>query len=114
MDQMEAISQETKNSQNINIQYYWSTLFKDAHAYSRSSDTCQKSIGREKIVGVPLKPISIEQPSKQWGIYIINEINPHSSKKHRYIVTTTDYFTCSTEAIPLTKLNGEVVMIFLE
>jgi len=45
---------------------------------------------------------------------IIGEIHPHSSKQHRYILTTTDYFTRWTEAIPLTKVNDEVVMNFLE
>jgi hypothetical protein len=49
--------------------------------------------GRESKVVVPLQPVVVEDPFEQWGLDIIGEINPHSSKKHRYILTTTDYFT---------------------
>jgi hypothetical protein len=89
-------------------------LFKDAHAYSCSYDTFQKSVEREKRAVVSLHPIVVEETLGQWGIDIIGEINPHSSKKHTYILTANDYFTCFTEAIPLTKVNDEVVTIFLE
>jgi hypothetical protein len=44
---------------------------------------------------------------------IIGEINPNSSKQHKYVITTTDYFSHWTQAIPLTKVNDEVVN-FLE
>jgi hypothetical protein len=33
----------------------------------------------------------LKRPFEQWGIDIIGEINPHSSKQHKYILTTTDY-----------------------
>jgi hypothetical protein len=98
----------------LRVRYYWPTLFKDAHAYSQSCEACQKYVGREYKVVVPLQPVVVEEPFEQWGLEIIGEINPHSSKKHRYILTTTDYFTCWTEAIPLTKVNDEVVINFLE
>jgi hypothetical protein len=73
--------------------YYWPTLFKDAHAYSRSCEACQKVAGREHKVVIPLQPVAIEEPFEQWGLDIIGEINPHSSKQHKYILTATDYFT---------------------
>jgi len=73
--------------------YYLPTLFKDAHAYSRSYEAWKKAIGREHKSHIPLQLISIEEPFKQWGLDIIGDINPHSSKQHRYILTTTDYFT---------------------
>jgi hypothetical protein len=98
----------------LRVGYYCLTLFKDAHAYSRSYETCQKYVGREYKVVVPLQPIVVEEPFKQCGLEIIGEIHPHSSKQHRYILTATDYFTCWTETIPLTKVNDDVVMNFLE
>ena len=40
--------------------YYWSTLFKDAHAHVRKCEECQKSAGREKRPTFPLQPVEIE------------------------------------------------------
>jgi hypothetical protein len=54
----------------------------------KSSEMCQM---REKIV-VPLQPMTVEEPFEQWGLDIIREINPHSSRQHKYILTTIDYF----------------------
>jgi hypothetical protein len=45
---------------------------------------------------------------------IIGEINPHSSMKHGYILTNTDYFTYWMKVVPLTKVNDEVIINFLE
>jgi len=56
----------------------------------------------------------MEEPFEQWGLDIISEINLHSSKQHMYILTATDYFTRWIEAIPLVKVNEEVVINFLE
>jgi hypothetical protein len=73
-----------------------------------------KIVGREHKVSLPLQPVAVEEPFEQWGLDIIGEINPHSSKQHRYILTATDYFTHWIEAIPLVKVNEEVVINFLE
>jgi hypothetical protein len=56
----------------------------------------------------------VEEPFEQWGLDVVGEINPHSSKQHRYILIATDYFTCWIEAIPLVKVDEEVVINFLE
>jgi hypothetical protein len=56
----------------------------------------------------------LKNPSNNGGWISLVRFNPHSSKQHRYILTTTDYFTHWTEAIPLTKVNDEMVMNFLE
>jgi hypothetical protein len=45
---------------------------------------------------------------------IIGEITPNSSKLHKYILTTTDYFTKWAEAIPLTHVNEKIVIQFIE
>jgi hypothetical protein len=69
--------------------YYWSTLFKDSHAYVRKCKICQTSSSQDKKPALPLQPVIIEQPFEQWGLDIIGEIIPNSSKKHRYILTAT-------------------------
>ena len=45
---------------------------------------------------------------------IIGEIVPHSSKQHRYILTTTDYFTKWVEAVPLKTANSENIIEFID
>ena len=45
---------------------------------------------------------------------IIGEIKPNSSLQHKYILTTTDYFTRWVKAIPLRKVNEDTVMDFLQ
>jgi hypothetical protein len=36
------------------VDYYWPTLFRDAHTYARNCQTCQISAGREKKVALQL------------------------------------------------------------
>jgi hypothetical protein len=55
---------------------------------------------REKKVAFPLQPVIIEHPFQQWGLDVIGEINPNSSQLHKYILTTTDYFTRWTKQSP--------------
>jgi hypothetical protein len=89
-------------------------LFKDAHTYARNCKNCQLSIGREKREVVPLQSVVVSRPFEQWGLDIIGQITPSSSKQHRYILTATNYFTKWAEAIPLTHVNEKVVIQFIE
>jgi hypothetical protein len=72
------------------------------------------SIGREKREIVPLQPMTISRPFEQWGLDVIGDITPSSSKQHKYILTTIDYFTKWAEAIPLTHVNEKVVIQLIE
>jgi hypothetical protein len=72
------------------------------------------STGREKRAVVPLQPVTISRPFEQWGLDVIGEITPNSSKQHKYILTAMDYFTKWAEAIPLTHVNEKVVIQFIE
>jgi hypothetical protein len=86
----------------------------DAHTYARICKTCQISTGMEKRAFVPLQPVVISRPFEQWGLDIIGEITPSSSKQHRYILTAIDYFMKWEESIPLTHVNENVVIQFIE
>ena len=61
-----------------------------------------------------MQPVSIEQPFEQWGLDIIGEIVPHSSKQHRYILIATDYFTKWVEAVPLKVANYDAIIEFID
>jgi len=94
--------------------YYWPTLFKDAHAYAKKCKFCQTLAGRERKPTFPLQPVVIEEPFEQWGLDIIGEITPTSSQLHKYILTTTDYFTRWIESIPLKIVDQDQVISFTE
>eukprot|EP00253_Pinus_taeda_P003913 PITA_03913 len=64
----------------LRASYYWPTLFKDSHNYVRKCQVCQTATGRQKKPSLSLQPVNIEQPFDQWGLDIIGEIIPHSSK----------------------------------
>jgi len=98
----------------IHAGYYWPTLFRDTHEYVRKCQSCQTSSGRQRKSAFPLQPVNIEQPFEQWGLDIIGEITPQSSKQHKYILTATDYFTKWVEAIPLKTTNSEGIIEFID
>ena len=63
---------------------------------------------------IPLHPVIVQNPFEQWGVYVVGEINPNSSKLHKYILTTIDYFSKWTKAIPLKVINDHEVIQFLQ
>jgi hypothetical protein len=48
------------------------------------------------------------------GISIVREINPHSSKKHKYVLIATNYFTKWVEVVSLTHMDEKVIICFLK
>eukprot|EP00253_Pinus_taeda_P019285 PITA_19285 len=98
----------------IHAGYYRPTLFRDTHEYVRKCRSCQVSSGRQRKPAFPLQPVNIDQPFEQWGLDIIGEITPQSSKQHKYIPTAIDYFTKWVEAIPLKTTNSEGIIEFID
>ena len=107
-------SGETTTHKVLREGYYWPTLFKDAHAHARKYEICQVNAGRERRPAFPLQLVTIDNPFEQWGLDVVGEINPNSSKLHKYIITTTDYFSRWIEAIPLKVINDSEVIQFLQ
>jgi hypothetical protein len=105
---------DTTSNKILRVGYYWPTLFKDAHTYARNCKTCQISIGREKRAAISLHPVIVSTPFEKWGLDIIGDITPSSSKQHKYILISTDYFTKWEEVIPLTHVNEKVAIQFIE
>jgi hypothetical protein len=80
----------------------------------RACNECQIFAGKHKLLSLPLKPIQANSPFQQWGLYFIGEINPPSSGQHKWILTSTDYFTKWIEAMPTRNATDKVIMNFLE
>lgn len=50
----------------------------------------------------------------KWGIDFIGMINPPSSVGHKWIITTTNYFTRWTEVVALKEANESAVLSFYD
>ena len=61
-----------------------------------------------------LQPIFVEAPFQQWDLDFIGEINTSPSGKHKWILTTTNYFTKRIESIPTKKDIDTVIIQFIE
>jgi hypothetical protein len=83
----------TTTHKMLTVDYYWPTLFRDAHMYAINCKCFQMSVGRENRENFPPQPVTISRNFDQWGLYVIGEITPSSLKKHKYILTATNYFT---------------------
>jgi hypothetical protein len=94
--------------------YYWPKLFSDVNVKFRACNPCQLFAGKQNLLVLPLVPVKTEASFQQWGLDFIGEINPHSIAQHKWILTTTDYFTKWVEAISTRKETDSVVIDFLE
>ena len=106
-------SGDTTAHKVLRARHYWPTLFKYAHALCRKCIIFQKASGRVQKAAFPLQPVLVDSHFQQWGLDIIRPINPTSSQQHKYIITTTDYFTRWSEAAPLKVVNTNQVVSFL-
>ena len=71
------------------------------------------NVGRERRLAFALHPVTVQNPFEQWGLDVVGEIKPKSFKLHKYILTTTDYFSKWTKVIPLKFINDNEVIQFL-
>jgi hypothetical protein len=94
--------------------FYWPTMMEDCVKYQKDCEACQR------FRNIQLAPISVMNsivklwPFRGWGLDSIGEIHPRSSKGHRFILVSTDYFTEWTEAIPLRNMTHREVISFVQ
>ena len=60
-----------------------------------------------------MNPIIKPWPFRGWGIDLIGQIFPPSSKGHKFILVATDYFTKWVEAIPLKIVTSKNMIDFV-
>ena len=62
---------------------------------------------------VLLHPIIKPWPFRGWELNFIGQINPPSSKGHRFVLVAMDYFTKWTETVPLKNMTHKEVIEFI-
>ena len=61
-----------------------------------------------------MNPIIKPWPFRGWGIDLIGQIFPPSSKGHKFILVETDYFTKWVEAVPLKTVTSKNMVDFVK
>jgi len=93
--------------------YYWPTLEKDAMAYSRKCDTCQRHSNFHKAPPEDLSVITILWPFHQWGMDILGPF-PQAPGRLKFLVVAIDYFTKWIEAEPLATITSSKIQKFFQ
>ena len=60
-----------------------------------------------------MNPIIKPWPFRGWGVDLIGQIFPPSSKGHKFILVATDYFTKWVKAIPLKMVTSKDMINFV-
>jgi ribonuclease HI len=93
---------------------YWPTMLEDCFEYYKRCQDCQKFGNIQRVPASALNPIIKPWPFRGWGIDLIGQINPPSSKGHKFVLLATGYFTKWVEAIPLEKVTSENMVEFVK
>jgi IS30 family transposase len=89
-------------------------MLEDSFEYYKGYQDCQKFGKIQRVPASVLYPIIKPWPFRGWGIDLIGQINPPSSKGHKSVLLATDYFTKWVEAIPLKKVTSENMVEFVK
>jgi len=94
--------------------YYWPTILEDCFKYFKGCQGCQKFGNIQKAPASAMNPIIKPWSFRGWAIDLIVQIYPPSSKGHKFILVSTDYFTKLVEAIPLKKVTSANMIDFVK
>ena len=74
------------------VGYYWPTMLKDAQAYVKACDKCQRFNNFIRQLSEELTTIMAQWPFTQWGLDIMGPF-PTSTRQLKFLVVGIDYFT---------------------
>lgn len=93
--------------------YYWLTMQADVVCYAKS---CQKCQLHGNLIHAPrreLIPFMTYLPFQQCSFDLLSKIHPSSSNGHKFIITTTEYFTKCVEVVLLFAATRKHVSLFI-
>ena len=76
----------------IRAGYYWPTMMKDAQAYVKACDKCQRFSNLIRQPSEELTPMTAHWPFAQWGLDIMGPF-PTAVRQLKFLVVGIDYFT---------------------
>ncbi|XP_070050815.1 uncharacterized protein [Nicotiana tomentosiformis] len=92
--------------------FYWSKLLKDAHAFVKRCDRCQRTGTTSRRHEMPLKGILEVEIFDVWGIDFLGPFP--ASNVHRYILVAVDYASKWVEVVALPTNDANVVVNFVK
>ena len=92
--------------------YYWPTMQKDAEAYVRACDKCQRFSNIIRQPTEELTPLMAPWPLAQWGLDIMGPF-PTAVRQLKFLVVGIDYFTKWVEVEALATITEKNVRSFV-
>ena len=92
--------------------YYWPTMKKDAAAYVKNCDKCQKHAPIPHMPSATLKSISSPRPLAQWGMDIVGPL-PAAPAQKKILLVATYYFCKWVEAEAYASIKDKDVTKFV-
>ena len=96
----------------VRARYYWPTMQKDAKAYVKACDKCQRFSNIIRQPTEELAPITAPWPFPQWGLDIIG-LFPTAVRQLKFLVVGIDYFTKWVEAEALATITEKNIRSFI-
>ena len=93
--------------------YYCPTIFSHLYKGVKACHECHFLCGK-KTINPLLNPISLEASFHKWGLDFIGDINPNSFGQHKWILTSTYYFTKWIESMQTIRDTNIVLIDILE
>ena len=94
--------------------YFWSTILEDCFEYYKGCQDCQRFDNAQKSPASAMNPIIRSWPSRGWGIDLIGQIFPPSSRGHKFILVATYYFVKWAEVILLKTVTSNNMVDFVK
>ncbi|KAD3066715.1 hypothetical protein E3N88_34595 [Mikania micrantha] len=91
--------------------FFWPTIYKDAHVFVRSCDSCQRVGNISSRNEMPQTSIQVCENFDLWGIDFMGPFP--MSQGNRYILVAVDYVSKWVEAQPCPTNDARVVVRFL-
>ena len=95
----------------IRAGYYWLTMLKDAQAYVKTCDKCQRFSNLIRQPSEDLTPMTAPWPFTQWGLDIIGSF-PTAVRQLKFLVVGIDYFIEWVEAETLATIIEKNIRSF--
>jgi len=94
--------------------YFLPDMLEECFKYYKGCQDCQKFGSIQRAPASAMNPIIKPWPFRGWGIDMIGQIFPASSKGHKFIIAATDYFAKWVEAVPMKKVTTKDVIDFIK
>ena len=96
----------------IRAKYYWPTMLKDAQAYVKTCNKCQRFSNLIRQSSKELTPMTTPWPFAQWGLDIMGSF-PTALRQLKFLVVGIDYFAKWMEAEPLATITEKSIRSFI-